>query len=148
MPAGTRSAVTMLTDFCAADDSEATACRTGFVQRMSKMTGTRFLALVTFGAWSEAKTTLAPLAATATQWCQPVDVSPEAMHRRMNTKAMAFLQDMRCQTLATYSIPSTICVMIACLPPLSKAIELAALDLNFPKNATRCFLALEGVRRK
>jgi hypothetical protein len=38
--------------------------------------------------------------------------------------------------------------MIACLPPLSKAIELAALDLNFPKNATRRFLALEGVRRK
>ena len=117
MPTYTRSAVTMLTDFVAADDSEATARRTGFVQRMSKMTGTRFLALVTFGAWSEAKTTLAQLAAKATQLCQPVDVSPEAMHRRMDTKAMAFLQDMRCQTLATHSIPSTICVMIACLPP-------------------------------
>jgi hypothetical protein len=88
------------------------------------------------------------MAATATQWCQPVDVSPEAMHRRMNKKAMAFLQDMRCQTLATHSIPSTISVMIACLPPLPKAIELAALDVNFPKNSTRLFLALEGVRRK
>ena len=138
----------MLTDFFAADDSEATARRTGFVQRMSKMTGTLFLALMTFGAWSEAKTTLAPLAAKATQWCQPVDVSPEAMHRRMNTNAMAFLQDMLCQTLATHAIPSTICVMIACLPPLSKAIELAAPDLNFPKNSTTLFLALEGARRK
>ncbi len=148
MPACTRSAVTMVTDFFAADDSEATAHRPGFVQRLSKMTGTRFLALVTFGAWSEAKTTLAHLAAKATQLCQPVDVSPDAMHLRMNTKAMAFLQDMFCQTLATHSIPSTICVMIACLPPLPKAIELAALDLNCPKNSTRRFLALEGVRRK
>lgn len=74
MPAYTRSAVTMLTDFFAADDSEATARRTSFVQRMSKMTGTHFLALVTFGAWSEAKTTLAPLAAKVTQWCQPETV--------------------------------------------------------------------------
>jgi hypothetical protein len=77
MPACTRSAVTMLTDFFAADDSEATARRTGFVQRISKMAGKFFLALVTFGAWSEAKTTLAPLAAKATQLCQPVDVSPK-----------------------------------------------------------------------
>jgi hypothetical protein len=101
MPACTRSAVTMVTDFVAADDIEATARRPDFVQRMSKMTGTRSLTLVTFGAWREAKTTLAPLAAKAPQWCQLVDVSPEAIHQRMNTKAMAFLQDMCCQTLAT-----------------------------------------------
>jgi hypothetical protein len=138
----------MLTDFFAADDIEATARRTGFVQRMSKMTGNPLLTLVTFGAWSEAKTTSAQLAAKGTQWCQPAEVSPDAMHRRMNTKAMAFLQDVRCQTLATHAILSIICAMIACLPPLSKAIELAALDLNSPKNSTRRFLALEGVRRK
>ena len=59
MTASTRSAVSMVTDFFAADDIEATARRTGFVQCMSKMTGTRFLALATFGAWSEAKITLA-----------------------------------------------------------------------------------------
>ena len=107
----------MVTDFFAAGDSEATARRTGFVQRMSKMTGTPLLPLVTFGAWREAKTTLAPWAAKATQSCQPVDISPEAMHRRMHTNAMAFLQDVRCQTLATHAMPSTICVMIARLPP-------------------------------
>jgi hypothetical protein len=89
----------MLTDFVAADDIEATAHRTGFVQRTSKMTGKPFLALVTFGAWSEAKTTLAPLAAKATQLCQPVTVSPEAMHQRMNKKAMAVLQDILRPTL-------------------------------------------------
>ena len=60
MPAGTRSAVAMLTDFFAADDIEATARRTGFVQRTSKMTGKLFLALVTFGTWSEAQDDLGP----------------------------------------------------------------------------------------
>ena len=39
MPAGTRSAIAMLTDFFVADDIEATARRTGFVQRTSKITG-------------------------------------------------------------------------------------------------------------
>jgi nucleotide-binding universal stress UspA family protein len=50
MPAYTRSAVTMLTDFFAADDIEATARRPSFVQRMSKMTGKRFLARVTLAS--------------------------------------------------------------------------------------------------
>jgi hypothetical protein len=57
----------MLTDFFASDDIEATARRTGFVKRTSKMTGKLFLTLVTFGSWSEAQTTLAQLAAKATQ---------------------------------------------------------------------------------
>ena len=100
MPARTRSVIAMLTDFFAADDIEATARRTGFVQRTSKITGKLFLALVTFGTWSEGKTTLAQLAAKGTQLRQPVEVSPEALHQRMNTKAMAFLQDMLRQVLA------------------------------------------------
>jgi hypothetical protein len=100
MPACTRSAVAMLTDFFASDDIEATARRTGFVQRTSKMTGKLFLALVTFGVWSEAETTLVQLAAKVTQLGQQVDISPEAIHQRMNQKAMAFLQDMLRQALA------------------------------------------------
>src|SRR5256885_9853984 len=84
MPACTRSAIAMLTDFFVADDIEATARRTGFVQRTSKITGKLFLALVTFGTWSEGKTTLAQLAAKGTQLRQPVEVSPEALHQRMN----------------------------------------------------------------
>src|SRR5712671_7391547 len=99
MPAGTRSAIAMLTDFFAAADIEATARRTGFVQRTSKITGKLFLALVTFGTWSEGKTTLAQLAAKGTQLRQPVAVSPEAIHQRMNKKAIAFLQDMLRQVL-------------------------------------------------
>ena len=99
MPAGTRSAIAMLTDFFVADDIEATARRTGFVQRTSKITGKLFLALVTFGTWSEGKTTLAQLAAKGTQLRQPVEISPEALHQRMNKKAIAFLQDMLRQVL-------------------------------------------------
>jgi hypothetical protein len=48
----------MLTDFFASDDIEAAARRTGFVKRASSITGKLFLALVTFGSWSEAHTTL------------------------------------------------------------------------------------------
>ena len=61
------SALAMLTEFLSAEQLEATARRTGFVQRPSKITGTLFLTLITFGSWSDAKATLAQLAAKATQ---------------------------------------------------------------------------------
>src|SRR5437773_3889273 len=93
MTASTRSAVSMLTDFFASDDIEAAARRTGFVQRASKRTGKIFLALVTFGVWSDAKTTCAPLAAQATPVDEPVAVSPEALYQRMQKRAHAFLQE-------------------------------------------------------
>ena len=72
----TRSAVSMLTDFFSSDDSEAAARRTGFVKRVSKLTGKLFLALVTFGAWSDATTTLAQLAAKVTHLDEQVEISP------------------------------------------------------------------------
>lgn len=109
MPAGTRSALAMFTDFFAADDIETPARRTGFVQRTSKSTGKLFLALVTFGTWSEGKTTLAQLAATGTQWRQPVEVSPEAIHQRMHKKAVACLQDMLRQVLAKLHSLTPVC---------------------------------------
>jgi hypothetical protein len=109
MPACTRSAVSMLTDFFTSDDIEATALRTGFVQRASKITGKLFLALVTFGTWSEANTTLAQLAAKITQLGQPVDVSPEAIHQRMHKKAIAFLQAMLRQALAKVQSLDHVC---------------------------------------
>ena len=73
MTACTRSALAMLTDFFASDDIEATARRTGFVKRASKITGKLFLALVTFGSWSDAQTTLAQLAAKVTQVVEHVE---------------------------------------------------------------------------
>src|ERR1700757_1671948 len=109
MTTGTRSAVSILTDFCASDAIEATARRTGFVKRTSKLTGKLFLALVTFGAWSDATTTLAQLAAKVTQLDQQVEVSPEAMHQRMNQRALAFLQAMIRQALAKVQAIDKVC---------------------------------------
>jgi hypothetical protein len=88
------SSLAMLTEFFSADHIEAAARRTGFVRRASKITGKVFLALVTFGPWSTTKTSLAQLAAKAGQLPTPVDVSPEAIHQRMNTRALAFLREM------------------------------------------------------
>ena len=79
----------MLTEFFSGEQIEATARRTGFVQRTSKITGKLFLALITFGSWSDAKTSLAQLAAKATQLGTSVAVSPEALDQRMNKRALA-----------------------------------------------------------
>src|SRR6266545_5847497 len=87
------STVTKLTEFFSADQIEASARRTKFVQRASKITGKLFLALVTLGRWSAPKTTLAQLAAKAAQVEHPVDVTPEALQQRMNERALAFLRD-------------------------------------------------------
>jgi len=99
----------MLTDFFASDAIEATARRTGFVKRTSKLTGKLFLALVTFGAWSDATTTLAQLAAKVTQLDEQVEVSPEGIHQRMHQRALAFLQDMIRQALAKVQSVETVC---------------------------------------
>src|SRR5215475_8160162 len=88
MTTGTRSAISMLTDFFASDAIEAAARRTGFVKRTSKLTGKLFLALVTFGAWSDATTTLAQLAAKVTQLDEQVEVSSEAIHQRTLVHAL------------------------------------------------------------
>ena len=44
------SVLAMLTEFFSGEHIEATARRTGFVQRTSKITGKLFLALVPFGS--------------------------------------------------------------------------------------------------
>src|SRR5712691_3609672 len=88
------STLTRLTEFFSADHIEASARRTGFVQRASKITGKLFLALVTFGTWSTPKTSLAQLVAKGAQLPQPVDVSPEARPQRLTRRALAFLPDL------------------------------------------------------
>jgi hypothetical protein len=96
----TPNTLSMFTAFFSSEAIETTARRTGFVKRASKITGKLFLALVTFGVWSEAKTTLAQLAAKVTQIEGQLEVSPEAIHQRMNKSALIFLQDMLQQALA------------------------------------------------
>jgi hypothetical protein len=90
----------MGTDCFASDDIEATARRTGFVNRAAKITGQIFLALVTFGVWDDADPTLAPLAAQVTPLDEQRAVSPEAIDQRMHKRALAFLQALLCQALA------------------------------------------------
>src|SRR5215813_9257496 len=109
MPTGTHSTLSMLTDFFSSDDIEAAARRTGFVKRASKLTGKLFLALITFGAWSDATTTLAQLAAKVTHLDEQGEVSPEAIHQRMNQRALAFLQDMIRQVLAKVQSLEKVC---------------------------------------
>jgi len=109
MPEYTPSALAMLTELFSSDAIETTARQTGFVQRASKITGKLFLALLTFGVWSEAKTTLAQLAAKVTQLGEQRDVSPEALHQRMNTRALAFLQDMIRQALRKVQALDHVC---------------------------------------
>ena len=94
------SALSMLTEFFTSDRIDQTARRTGFVRRTSKITGKVFLALVTFGLWSNAKTTLSQLAAKMRQFGEHQAVSAEAIHQRMNKRAAAFLQDLIQQALA------------------------------------------------
>jgi hypothetical protein len=96
----TPSALSMLTEFFTSDTLEQTARRTGFVRRKSKITGKVFLALVTFGLWSNAKTTLTQLAAKMRQFGAHDTVSAEALHQRMTPRAVAFLQDLMQQALA------------------------------------------------
>ncbi len=84
----------MLTECFSSDHIEAAARRTGFVQRASNITGKLFLALVTCGVWSDAKTTFAQLAAKVAQVGAQVEGSPEAIQQRRNKGALAFLREM------------------------------------------------------
>src|SRR5215510_1579138 len=88
------STVRKLTEFFSADQIEASARRTKFVQRASKITGKLFLALVSFGRWSAPKTTVAQLAAKAAHLDAPVVITPEAVQQRMTARAVAFLREL------------------------------------------------------
>ena len=96
----TPNTIAMLTAFFTTDTIEQTARRTGFVKRTSKITGKLFVALVTFGLWSNAKTTLSQLAMKVTQLGTHQSVSAEAIHQRMNKRAVAFLHDLIQHALA------------------------------------------------
>jgi hypothetical protein len=103
------SSPAMRTACFTAEHLEATARRTGLVKRASKMTGKIFLAVVPFGVWSDANTTLAPLAAKVTQVDDQLEVSPEAMYQRMNKSALAFLKDLLSQALAKVQTLEHVC---------------------------------------
>ena len=98
-----------LTEFFSSDQIEASARRTKFVQRASKITGNLFLALITFGRWSTAKTTVPQLAAKAAQLDIPVDITPEALQQRMTARAVAFLRELLQMAFTKLHTGHTIC---------------------------------------
>jgi hypothetical protein len=101
--------VEKLTEFFATAQVEASARRTGFVRRTSKITGKVFLALVTLGAWSTRTTSLGQLTAKAAQLPTPVDISPEALHQRMTRRAVAFLQALLQRAFAQLHTGTPVC---------------------------------------
>lgn len=103
------STVEKLTEFFSDDQIEASARRTKFVQRTSKITGKLFLALITFGRWSVPKTTVPQLAAKAAQLDVPVAITPEALQQRLTARAVAFLQDLLQTAFAKLHTGTTIC---------------------------------------
>jgi hypothetical protein len=103
------STVEKVTEFFSTDQIEASARRTKFVQRASKITGKVFLALVTFGRWSAPKTTVPQLAAKAAQLDVPVAITPEALQQRMTVRAVAFLQELVQTAFAKLHTGHTIC---------------------------------------
>jgi hypothetical protein len=100
MAEDTVNVLSLLSRFFSEESIDRTARRTGFVKRVSKISGKLFLALMTFGVWSNPKTTLAQLAAKVPELAGQGEVSPEAIHQRMNRRALAFLQDLLGQALA------------------------------------------------
>ena len=103
------STVEKVTEFFTTDQIDASARRTKFVQRASKITGKVFLALITFGRWSTAKTTVPQLAAKAAQLEEPVAITPEALQQRMTARGVAFLQDLLQTAFAKLHTGDTIC---------------------------------------
>jgi len=103
------STVEKLTEFFASDQIEASARRTKFVQRISKLTGKLFLALVTLGRWGSAKTTVAQLAAKAAQLASPVDITPAGLQQRMTERAVTFLREVLQSAFATLHSVGTVC---------------------------------------
>lgn len=103
------STVEKLTTFFATDQIEVSARRTKFVQRASKITGKVFLALITLGRSSAAKTTVPQLAAKAAQLDDPVNITPEALQQRMTARAVAFLQDLLQTAFAKLHTGDTMC---------------------------------------
>jgi hypothetical protein len=101
------------TEFFSSDQIEASARRTQFVQRTSKITGKLFLALITLGRWSAAKTTVPQLAAKAAQLDVPVDITPEALQQRMAARNTCNTSQARpvadCPSRARSSDGSRIC---------------------------------------
>jgi hypothetical protein len=143
----TLNALATLTTFFSSEHIEGTARRTGFVKRVSHITGKIFLALVTFGVWTDPKTTLAQLAAKVTQLDERVEVSPEALHQRMHKRALTFLQAMLRQALATVQGLEKVCDD-GLFPSFTKVYLAASTGFGLPDSLKAIFPGSGGSAAK
>lgn len=137
------STVEKLTEFFSPAQIESSARRTKFVQRASKITGKLFLALVTFGRWSSAKTTVAQLAAKAAHLDVAVDITPEALQQRMTPRAVAFLQDLLQTAFAKLHTGDTICEE-GIFAPFPRVHIADSTGLRLPKSLAKEFPGAGG----
>jgi hypothetical protein len=113
------------------------------VQRAAKSTGKVFRALVTWGQWSVPKTSLAQLAAKAAQLADPVEVSPAALHQRMNPRALAFLRELSQTACAQFHTPDTVCAA-ALFPPFPQGYSADSTGLSLPASLRAAFPGTGG----
>lgn len=132
-----------LTEFFSPDQLEASARRTKFVQRASKITGQLFLALVTLGRWSTAKPTVPQLAAKAAQLDTPVNITPEALPQRMTARAVAFLQDLLQTAFAKLHTGDTRCEE-GIFTPFSRVHIADSTGLGLPESLAKEFPGAGG----
>jgi hypothetical protein len=137
------STVERVTEFFSAAQIEASARRTKFVQRASKITGKLFLALVTVGRWSTPKTTVPQLAAKAAQLDVPVAITPEALQQRMTARAVAFLQDLLQTAFAKLHPGDTICEEDI-FAPFSRVHIADSTGFGLPESLTKEFPGAGG----
>jgi len=103
------SARAMRTACVAAEPMAASARRTGFGTRASKIPGNRVLALGPVGVWREAHTPRAPWAAQVVHVGEPRAVSPAALAQRMPKGALAVLQALLRPALAHVPAIEPVC---------------------------------------
>jgi hypothetical protein len=147
MTTGTHRAVSMFTDCCASDASEAAARRTGFVQRTSTLTGQLLLALVTFGPgvmpprrWRHWQRR--PRHGTSRWRCR----RKPSLHACTGERGLCGRtgsSERGPQAKAAHTSART-----GCVPTVPRCLSLSGLGVPFPRGGMLSCLALGGVRRQ
>ncbi len=136
-----------LTAFFSDQNIEHAARHSGFVKRASKITGEVFVALMTFGLWSKAHITLAQLAAKATLFPTQLDISPEALHQRLNPAAVRCLKELLRQAFAALHQAKPVAIEPA-LAPFSEVHLIDSTGFALPERLSDSFPGAAGSASK
>jgi len=78
---------------------EEIARETGFVQRESKLGGIEFLGIMTNGLYSCADASLDQMVSMGKEINKELEITPEALHQRINPRGVEFLKRMLSKAL-------------------------------------------------